>query len=89
LVIPVSGIKKRINSDLPIFDDEIFGNNYEEKSTMLREIIAISTDNSINIDIIIESLEEDKDSNSRVNTTITKEVLLNILNSANSESDRF
>jgi len=85
----ISEIKKRIGSGEPIFDNEIFGNDYKEKSTILRKIIAMSADGLISIEIIIESLEKDKDLDSTVNAVISREVLKNILDSADSESERF
>jgi len=89
LGISISEIKKRVNLEEPIFDDEIFGNNYEEKSAALRKIIAMSADDLINIEIMIESLEKDKELNSTINAVISREVLKNILDSADSESERF
>jgi len=83
---PVSEIKKRITFELPIFHDEIFDNNYEEKSETLREIIKFSENESIELDIIESPT---KDCDPKYKMAITKEILKNILKSADSESERF
>jgi len=86
LALSVSDVKNRVVSGVPIFDDELFDNGYEEKSTILRKLIKITEDESINIDII-ESPERDCDPKYKM--MINKEILRNILDSADSEISRF
>jgi|GEM_PF-3388242 len=86
LDLSISEIKSRVIFGAPIFDDEIFDSDYEKKSETLKGLIKILEEQFIDMNIA-ESLTKNHETNYKM--VITKETLKNILDSADSENERF
>jgi len=74
LRLSIDQIKLRVQSNAPIFNEEIFDNNYEEKSCLLGRLLEIAREETIHLELF-----ETVDGWPRMG--ISGEVLSNIIHS--------
>jgi len=89
LKAPLADTKSRVESGAPIFEEEIFDGSYDEKSKLLRDLIAVAQEEKINLEIFETPANLKSDGYKKSGTIISQDTLKNILDSADEDIDRF
>lgn len=85
----LTGIRTAISKGLPIVEMEIFDNKYEEKASLLRKLISLTTSSKFGVEIFeLPEGESFETSSVRNESLISIEILENILDSSDDEMDR-
>lgn len=85
---PLTEIRTAISKGRPIIEMEIFDNQYEEKSKLLRKLISLIRSSGLEVDIFeIPEGDSFEASKARSESKISEDILENILDYSDDEID--